>query len=96
MEHGWVVGYDGKVETLFSTSDSGQHWTKIVPVKGPALNTFTVPDFTSVRNGWVLEYATDQKTKIQSTVLFKTSDGGYTWMQVHAMFPSFVVPKSAF
>ena len=55
---------------------------------------YVVPDFTSVETGWILEYTSNKYT--QATALFKTIDGGHTWTQVHAYFPRFIMPKSAF
>ncbi|HEY4385555.1 MAG TPA: hypothetical protein VGN34_13935, partial [Ktedonobacteraceae bacterium] len=105
MEHGWVVGGDntGKVGAgvFYITSDGGQHWTEIIPDKNSRPAILDVmpggPDFTSAQNGWILANTKTSENGGQgSTVLYETNDGGRTWIQVHAMFPGYIVPKSAF
>jgi photosystem II stability/assembly factor-like uncharacterized protein len=68
VNQGWVVT-NGK---LFSTEDSGKHWTLIEPVGGLENNISSIIgiDFVNENIGWAL---TD------SSALYRTLDGGATW-----------------
>lgn len=92
---GWVEGFDGSHGVLYATIDGGQHWTKVTPKSG-TITVNGLPNFTTPEVGWVLDYAFNTHTGNQITVLYGTTDGGHTWKQVHAIFPDFIVPKSAF
>jgi photosystem II stability/assembly factor-like uncharacterized protein len=93
MQHGWLAGSD---PVLYTTTDGGQHWTQVYPGKDHSLNSLGILDFVSAQTAWSIRYLSDQKTHAQTTVLYKTSDGGPTWTQVHAIFPDFIMPESAF
>jgi photosystem II stability/assembly factor-like uncharacterized protein len=95
MQYGWVEGFDGQHGILYATVDGGQHWTKVTPMPG-TITVNVLPNFTTPTIGWEFDYAFDTHTGNQNTVLYETTDGGHIWKQVHAIFPGFIVPKSAF
>ena len=76
MQHGWVT--DGMV--LYSTSDGGQHWTKLSP--GANFKQVTDLSFVSSTTGWAIGRQSNT-----SSFLLKTTDGGKTW----APIPIFVL-----
>jgi len=71
MQHGWVT--DGMV--LYSTSDGGQHWTKL----SPGANFKQVADlsFVSSTTGWAIGGQSNT-----SSFLLKTADGGKMWTPI--------------
>ena len=75
MNHGWVVDKDGG--NLYATKDGGQHWTKLAfrftSSSAPSLKLL---DFVTSKIGWAIGATPD------TTVLFKTVDGGHTWSPV--------------
>ena len=95
MQDGWVEGFGGQRGVLYATSDGGQHWTKVTPKPGTIMVN-SLPDFATSTIGWAFDYAFDTRNGGQITVLYETTDGGPSWKQVHAIFPAFIVPKSAF
>jgi photosystem II stability/assembly factor-like uncharacterized protein len=68
MQHGWAT--DGMM--LYSTSDGGQHWTKLSP--GANFKQVTGLSFVSSSTGWAI--GGQSKTP---SFLLKTTDGGTTW-----------------
>jgi photosystem II stability/assembly factor-like uncharacterized protein len=72
MQHGWVT--DGMV--LYSTSDGGQHWTKLSP--GANFKQITFFIFVSSTTGWAIGGQSSN-----SSFLLKTTDGGKTWIPIH-------------
>ncbi len=95
MHNGWVEVFDSQHGVLYATTDGGQHWTKVTPKPG-SITMNSLPSFATSTIGWEFDYAFDTHTGNQMTVLYETTDGGHTWKQVHAIFPNFIVPKSAF
>ena len=95
MQDGWVEVLEGQHGVLYATSDGGQHWTKVIPTPGTIMIN-SLPAFTTPTIGWEFDYGFDTHTGNQTTVLYETTDGGHIWKQVHAIFPGFIVPKSAF
>ncbi len=71
MQHGWVT--DGMV--LYSTSDGGQHWTKLSP--GANFEQVTDLSFVSSTTGWAIGGQSNT-----SSFLLKTTDGGKTWTPI--------------
>jgi photosystem II stability/assembly factor-like uncharacterized protein len=57
---------------LYSTSDGGQHWTKLSP--GANFKRVTSLSFVSTTTGWGIGGQSDT-----SSFLLKTTDGGKTW-----------------
>ena len=93
-QRGYVLAYRSPTGPLqfYTTSDGGQHWNMIplnLPKHYGAMGTPSIDslDFRSLTIGWALEYPTS---------LYSTADGSKTWTQVHAHFPSFITPKSAY
>ena len=101
MQHGWVSAATEPATTVTGkpslvhliTIDGGEHWTQL-PVS-PSLNTYSTgfdyasSSFISPSVGWLADVDSSG-----GVVLFKTSDGGYSWVQTHAHFPSFVRASS--
>jgi hypothetical protein len=54
-----------------------------------------LPDFISPTADWLL-LASQPGAQLHPTSLYTTVDGGQTWIQVLAHFPSFITPKSAY
>lgn len=73
MQQGWVVGAGGN--TLYKTSDGGQHWTSITP--GATFQHISRLDFVSAYEGWAISTSSPA-----APLLLKTVDGGQTWGQV--------------
>ena len=76
--HGWVGG--PSVEPfLYVTSDGGKHWTKIVP--RPNQNYIALFDYNFVTNkvGWAITHSSSAP---EPPLLFKTEDGGKTWLYI--------------
>jgi photosystem II stability/assembly factor-like uncharacterized protein len=83
---------------FYTTSDGGQHWNMIplnLPKHYGAMGTPSIDslDFGSLTIGWALWNASSLR---YATSLITTADGGKTWTQVHAHFPAFITPKSAY
>ena len=70
-QHGWAT--DGMV--LYSTSDGGQHWTKLSP--GPDFKQVTDLSFVSSITGWAIGRLSNT-----SSSLLRTTDGGKTWTPI--------------
>ena len=97
-KHVWValnMGVDRPTRVVYATNDAGQHWSQVIMHSDPESNSSMAPRFTSPLVGWQLTYI-NGPDETQFSVLYKTTDGGRTWTQVHAHFPSYVVPKSAY
>jgi len=71
MQRGWVT--DGMV--LYSTSDGGQHWTKLYP--GANFKQVADLSFVSSTTGWAIGGQSNT-----SSFLLKTTDGGKTWTPI--------------
>jgi photosystem II stability/assembly factor-like uncharacterized protein len=71
MQHGWAT--NGTV--LYSTSDGGQHWTKLSP--SASFKQVTHLDFVSSTTGWAIG-----RQGNSASSLLKTVDGGQTWTPV--------------
>jgi photosystem II stability/assembly factor-like uncharacterized protein len=71
-QHGWAT--DGMV--LYSTSDGGQHWTKLSP--GANFNQVADLSFVSSTAGWAIGRQSNT-----TSFLLKTTDGGETWTPIH-------------
>ena len=88
---GWVVwseaGTDGRLTLqIVRTSDRGKNWDSTIiqtlAVDDPAVNLEKVSmDWVDARNGWV---SIKQRTGLNfsSGTLFRTEDGGQTWMRL--------------
>jgi photosystem II stability/assembly factor-like uncharacterized protein len=78
VNHGWISGWYGT--PLYATGDGGKHWTKIVP--RPNLQYIALYDYDFVTNktGWALGAITHSTPGPESPPLFKTEDGGKTWI----------------
>ncbi len=93
MQHWWVKDMDHSGEKLYATTDGGKHWTTMSTPAQPNVSKLGVPDFTSEKVAWLRMYRYEHG-QMQFTVLFKTTDGGHTWTEVHALFPDFIIPAS--
>ena len=74
---GWVIGdySETNVGSLYRTTTGGQNWTRYdVPFNNGYIQ------FLDDNNGYVLEITGAAMNK-QSVILFKTTDGGATWVQ---------------
>ncbi len=71
MQHGWAT--NGTM--LYSTSDRGQHWTKLSP--STSFTQVTYLNFVSSTIGWAIS-----RQDNNSSSLLKTSDGGQTWTPI--------------
>jgi photosystem II stability/assembly factor-like uncharacterized protein len=71
IQHGWATG--GTV--LYSTSDGGQHWTKLPP--NANFKQVTGLSFVSSTTGWAIGRQSNN-----SSFLLKTTDGGKTWTPI--------------
>jgi len=60
---------------LYSTSDGGQHWTKLSP--GANFKQITDLSFVSSTTGWAIGRQSNT-----SSFLLKTTDGGKTWTPI--------------
>ncbi len=101
MQHGWVSASTDPTTTAtgkpslvqYMTLDGGQHWTQL-PVSSIPNNyipgfDYASSSFISPSVGWLADRGSE------GVVLLKTADGGHTWVQIHALFPSFVRAPSA-
>jgi photosystem II stability/assembly factor-like uncharacterized protein len=101
MQHGWVWASTDLTMTVtgnpslvqYMTIDGGEHWTQ-VPVSSILNNyrsgfEYSSSSFISPSVGWLADMGSE------GVVLLKTVDGGHTWVQIHALFPSFVRVPSA-
>jgi photosystem II stability/assembly factor-like uncharacterized protein len=75
MQHGWAT--NGMV--LYTTSDGGQHWTKLSP--GTNFKQITYLSFVSSATGWAIG-----RQNNTSSFLLKTTDGGKTWTPIPISF----------
>jgi photosystem II stability/assembly factor-like uncharacterized protein len=75
MQHGWAT--DGMV--LYSTSDGGQHWTKLSPDAN--FKQGTDLSFVSSTTAWAIGGQSNT-----SSFLLKTTDGGGTWTPIPISF----------
>jgi photosystem II stability/assembly factor-like uncharacterized protein len=71
MQHGWAT--DGTV--LYSTSNGGQHWTKLSP--NTSFKQVTFLNFVSSTAGLAISQQGNS-----SSFLLKTADGGQTWTPI--------------
>jgi photosystem II stability/assembly factor-like uncharacterized protein len=74
VNHGWAVSGDNN-NVLYTTSDGGQHWTKL-----PSSTNFTnitSLDFVTSQVGWAIS-----NDYTHPAILLKTVDGGATWTKV--------------
>lgn len=94
LMHGWIKLNDGVKNVLLMTDDGGHTWSSFKPFYDPAPDLFNVPDFVTPDIGYIFTF--DQKGVTQVSSLYKTTDGGHTWTQLHAKFPGYIVPKSAY
>lgn len=69
--HGWAT--DGA--SLFSTSDGGQHWTRLPA--STAFHDVTSLNVVSPTTGWAISQPASG-----ALILLKTTDGGQTWTAV--------------
>jgi photosystem II stability/assembly factor-like uncharacterized protein len=72
MQHGWAT--DGTI--LYSTSDGGQHWTKLS--SSPSFTMVTDLNFVSSTIGWAIS----RRGNSSSSILLKTTDGGQSWTPI--------------
>jgi photosystem II stability/assembly factor-like uncharacterized protein len=83
----------------YVSNDGGQQWSQIaLNPPGQVISTgggVSLPDFTSLMTGSLLTVSQPGGSS-SPTSLYTTTDGGATWVQVHAHFPSFIIPKSAY
>ncbi len=79
--HGWIGNAWG-APFLYTTSDGGKHWTKIVPQVN-MLNTGLFDySFVTSKVGWALGSITHNSPASEPSLLFKTEDGGKTWLYI--------------
>ncbi len=97
MRQGWILATTDEVTTMaidkaslgeYTTTDGGKHWRPL-PVSSITNHYRTgfgsiLISFISPSVGW-LWLAT---SNLRDGILFKTLDGGHTWTQVPAHFPS--------
>jgi photosystem II stability/assembly factor-like uncharacterized protein len=76
INHGLVV--DASRQTVYRTSDGGQHWTTI-PLHTTITRIFYL-SFVSTQNGMALGFPNDSD---RAPSLFKTADGGQTWTKIN-------------
>lgn len=72
--HGHFSANDGMV---LLTSDGGLSWRRSVP---PGVSSHVVVRFADVMNGWAI--AGGEATPLATVPMFRSDDGGRTWMQV--------------
>ena len=70
--HGWVGAYDGKQNSLYATSDGGQHWTE--DANNQHLWLTATIDFVTSTLWWAVDTSNPA-----SLSTYKTVDGGRTW-----------------
>ena len=79
QEDGGSVGNQGATSTIiFYTSDAGLSWNKSVI---PSYNIYTSMAFADSDKGWILLFQ-DAGMGKQKGELYRTEDGGKTWMKV--------------
>ena len=79
-DQGWTSsGASTGGSWLYTTSDGGQHWTKLPA--GPHLEDIEVLNFVSAEVGWAIDNPHVQFAP-GPTILLKTTDGGRTWRVV--------------
>jgi|GEM_PF-5102382 len=82
-ERGFLTGFDGGVEHLFTSPDHGQTWTEVaVPAdpSGKPIFGYTSMHFADAKNGWLAGTAGQEGGGVgNSPVALHTTDGGLTW-----------------
>lgn len=82
-ERGFLTGFDGSVDRLFTSQDHGQSWTEVaLPAHpdGKPLLGYVSMHFADAKNGWLAGTAGQEGGGVgNSPVALHTTDGGLTW-----------------
>ncbi len=77
--HGWAMS-NSHNGSIYSTSDSGKHWTQISAQLAANVTSISKIDFVSSTNGWAIATIAGK-----ASALFQTTNGGKTWTQVDTL-----------
>lgn len=77
----YLYAEDLSNNTILSTNDAGRSWTKVTTLRGTCPSDYAVNisalSFPDRQHGWLL-----LNCVVQSTVLYRTSNGGITWQAI--------------